>query len=244
MSLWLTIALAMAGVSPSATIVGTVTLAAADGSTRAGEGARVALTCGAARTMSTDMADDHGAFRFLNVPMDRCSIEADVQGFLAQPLTVVIAAREVVEIELRLGVAPLRAGVNVGGPTPFTSRRCRPDPAGLTRVRGDRRNGVSAESATIGVGSFWEKAVFMSQRTIERVIGRLLTDEELRHEFIRSPSRTVADLNDQGWELSRLEVDALLAIEIGLWSEVAARIDPRLQRCSLRTQDVKRDNAL
>jgi hypothetical protein len=75
----------------------------------------------------------------------------------------------------------------------------------------------------------------MSQRTIERVIGRLLTDEELRDEFIRSPRRTLAELSDQGWELNRLEVDALLTINIGLWSEVAARIDPRLQRCSLKT---------
>jgi hypothetical protein len=77
----------------------------------------------------------------------------------------------------------------------------------------------------------------MSHRTIERVIGRLLTDEELRHEFIRFPRRTLAELNDQGWELSRLEVDALLAIESDLWSEVAARIDPRLQRSSLKIHD-------
>ena len=77
----------------------------------------------------------------------------------------------------------------------------------------------------------------MSHRTIERVIGRLLTDEELRYEFIRAPRRTLAELSAQGWELSRLEVDSLLAIEIGLWSEVAARIDPRLQRCSLKTHD-------
>jgi hypothetical protein len=75
----------------------------------------------------------------------------------------------------------------------------------------------------------------MSQRTIERVIGRLLTDEELRHEFTRSPRRTLAELNEQGWDLSRFEVDALLSIEIGLWSETAARIDCRLQRCSLKT---------
>ena len=77
----------------------------------------------------------------------------------------------------------------------------------------------------------------MSHRTIERVIGRLLTDEELRQQFIRSPRRTLAELSEQGWELSRLEVDALLAIDIGLWSEVAARIDPRLQRCTLKTHD-------
>ena len=77
----------------------------------------------------------------------------------------------------------------------------------------------------------------MSHRTIERVIGRLLTDEELRLTFTRSPRQTVAELSEQGWELSRLEVDALLAIEIRLWSDVAARIDPRLQRCSLKTHD-------
>jgi hypothetical protein len=77
----------------------------------------------------------------------------------------------------------------------------------------------------------------MSQRTIERVIGRLLTDEELRLKFSRSPERTLAELSDQGWELSRLELDALLATEVGFWSEVAERIDSRLQRCSLKAQD-------
>jgi hypothetical protein len=77
----------------------------------------------------------------------------------------------------------------------------------------------------------------MSQRTIERVIGRLLTDEELRHQFTRFPKRTLVELHEQGWELSRLEIDALLAIESGLWSEVAGRIDSRLQRCSLKTED-------
>jgi hypothetical protein len=77
----------------------------------------------------------------------------------------------------------------------------------------------------------------MSQRTIERVIGRLLTDEELRFKFTRSPRRTLAELSEQGWELSRLELDALLTIEVGLWTEVARRIDSRLQRCSLKTHD-------
>ena len=56
----------------------------------------------------------------------------------------------------------------------------------------------------------------MSQRTIERVIGRLVTDEELRHQFTRFPKRTLVELNEQGWELSHLEIDALLAMEVGL----------------------------
>jgi hypothetical protein len=76
----------------------------------------------------------------------------------------------------------------------------------------------------------------MSHRTVERIIGRLLTDEELRLAFIRAPRRTVAELGEQGWELSGLEIEALLAIDLGLWSQVAARIDPRLQRSSLKIQ--------
>ncbi len=79
----------------------------------------------------------------------------------------------------------------------------------------------------------------MSHRTIERIIGRLLTDEELRLRFTRSPNRTLAELGDQGWELTRIEVDALLTMEIRLWSEVAARIDPRLQRCSLKNDEAE-----
>jgi hypothetical protein len=52
--------------------------------------------------------------------------------------------------------------------------------------------------------------------------------------------RALGELSEQGWELTRLEVDALLAIEISFWSEVAARIDRRLQRSSLKTQDAER----
>jgi hypothetical protein len=125
-------AAASAGASPSATIVGTVTLAGVDGDTFAGGGARVVLACWADRTTRTEVADDHGAFRFLNVPVDSCSIEADVQGFAGQPVRVVTAAQQVVETELLLDIAPLRAGVSVGGPAPFQApktltRSCRAD---------------------------------------------------------------------------------------------------------------------
>jgi hypothetical protein len=124
---------AIAGISPSATIVGTVTLTAADGGTFAGEGARVTLACAADDTTRTEVSDEHGAFRFLNVPVGSCSIEADVQGFVGQPVRVVTAAQQVVGTDLHLGIAPLRVGVNVGGTAPFQepkmlSRSCRSDP--------------------------------------------------------------------------------------------------------------------
>jgi hypothetical protein len=124
---------AIAGANPSATIVGTVTLTAADGGTFPGEGARVTLACPADGTTKTEVSDEHGAFRFLNVPVDGCSIQADVQGFVAQPIMVVTAADQVTATDLHLGIAPLRVGVNVGGTAPFQepkmlSRSCRSDP--------------------------------------------------------------------------------------------------------------------
>jgi hypothetical protein len=123
---------AIGGVGPSATIVGTVTLTAADGGTFPGEGARVTLACAADGTTRTEVSDQHGAFRFVNVPVDTCSIKADVQGFVAPPIRVLTAADQVAATDLHLGTAPLRVGLHVGGTVPFRvpktlPRFCRSD---------------------------------------------------------------------------------------------------------------------
>jgi hypothetical protein len=81
----------------------------------------------------------------------------------------------------------------------------------------------------------------MSQRTVERVIGRLVTDEELRLEFTCAPKQTLAALAEQGWELTGVEVAALLHTDIRLWSDAAARMDPRLQCCSLKSGEERRE---
>jgi hypothetical protein len=75
----------------------------------------------------------------------------------------------------------------------------------------------------------------MSQRNVEMLIGRLLTDEELRLRFVRQPFETLADLVAKGYEFSRGEIDALLQTDTGVWTSGAERISSRLQRCSLRT---------
>ena len=109
---------AVAGVAPGATVAGTVTLTAAGGGTFPGEGARVTLACAVDGTTRTEVSDEHGAFRFLNVPVDTCSLQADVQGFAAPPVTVITAVGQVAGTDIRLGITPLRVGVNVGGTTP------------------------------------------------------------------------------------------------------------------------------
>lgn len=77
----------------------------------------------------------------------------------------------------------------------------------------------------------------MSQRNVELLIGRLLTDEELRHRFSQAPFETLAALADQGWELTRGEIDALVETDAHLWGRVAAKLPSRLQRCSLRSEE-------
>jgi hypothetical protein len=67
------------------------------------------------------------------------------------------------------------------------------------------------------------------------MIGRLVTDEEFRLEFTRAPRETLATLAELGWELTRVEADALLRTDIRLWSDAATRVDPRLQCSSLKT---------
>ena len=74
----------------------------------------------------------------------------------------------------------------------------------------------------------------MSQRHVELLIGRLVTDEELRRRFSRAPFETLAALSEQGCELTAGEIDALVSADSQLWGKVAAKLPSRLQRCSLR----------
>jgi hypothetical protein len=76
--------------------------------------------------------------------------------------------------------------------------------------------------------------VCVSQKTVQLVIGRLVTDEEFRARFVAQPVATLAALKDQGFELTNAEIDALVQSDRTLWPSAAKRIHPRLQRCSLR----------
>ena len=81
----------------------------------------------------------------------------------------------------------------------------------------------------------------MSQRSVHLVIGRLLTDEDLRAAFVRQPAETLTELRAQGFELTDDEMAALLQSDPEVWPWMAARIHPRLQRCSLQRRPVGDD---
>jgi hypothetical protein len=75
----------------------------------------------------------------------------------------------------------------------------------------------------------------MSQKTVQLLIGQIVTDEELRRRFVRQPLETLTALRDQGVELTTSEIEALVDTDRHFWNSAAARIHPRLQRCCLRT---------
>src|SRR5262245_18487233 len=84
--------------------------------------------------------------------------------------------------------------------------------------------------------SVTRKAVTLAQRIIEMLIGRLITDEQFRYEFLNDPKTTLVDLCNRGLELSRTEIAALVSTDPALWGRTADAIDPRLQKASLKNQ--------
>jgi hypothetical protein len=75
----------------------------------------------------------------------------------------------------------------------------------------------------------------MSQKNVEIIIGKLVTDEDFRRLFQADPDRTLRELTERGTELTRSEVAALVATDARVFDRVAEALDPRLQKASLKT---------
>jgi hypothetical protein len=73
----------------------------------------------------------------------------------------------------------------------------------------------------------------LAQRHVETLIGRLITDEELRTSFLRNPEAALRQLCERGFELSATELAALISTNRELWQRAAELLDPRLQKASL-----------
>ena len=65
----------------------------------------------------------------------------------------------------------------------------------------------------------------MTQRWIEIVIGRLVTDKDLRQKFLAAPRETLLELVEHGTHLTQSEMAALVAIDAELWENAARQID-------------------
>lgn len=74
----------------------------------------------------------------------------------------------------------------------------------------------------------------MTQRFVEIVVGRLITDETFRTGFLQNPEGVLSELLDRGVHLTRAEMAALLATDASLWEQAAGSVDPRLQKVNLK----------
>jgi hypothetical protein len=73
----------------------------------------------------------------------------------------------------------------------------------------------------------------VAQRVVEMLIGRLITDEQFRAEFVADPNGALFALCERGVDLSETEIDALVNTDPTLWGRAADELDPRLQKASL-----------
>jgi hypothetical protein len=70
----------------------------------------------------------------------------------------------------------------------------------------------------------------MSHKVVQSLIGQLLTDPELREEFVQAPRDTLLTLRASGVELTDTEIQGLVQIDRSFWKIAAGHIHPSLQR--------------
>jgi hypothetical protein len=95
-----------------------------------------------------------------------------------------------------------------------------------------RRGGSDVESAP-GNEEAVLRVGIMAQKTVQLIIGQILTDEEFRSDFLERPLEILRSLRERGVELTNVEIDALAQTDRRFWLIGAEWIDARLQRCRL-----------
>jgi hypothetical protein len=81
---------------------------------------------------------------------------------------------------------------------------------------------------------FNRKRDTVAQRSIEVLIGRLITDEGFRDAFVSDPMAALRAFIDAGHDLTTVEIAALVATGPDFWERVADEVDPRLQKASFQ----------
>ena len=77
----------------------------------------------------------------------------------------------------------------------------------------------------------------MSQRDVERTLGRLLTDKGFREDFFRDPARVCLLL---GIQLAPQEVEALFRVPRSALATLGARLDDRICRLHIERGEIAR----
>ena len=76
----------------------------------------------------------------------------------------------------------------------------------------------------------------MTQKNVELVLGRLITDGEFRRSFQRNPKTAFEELAASGIELNPVERRALAALDARVLEAIVSALSPRLQRVSFHAR--------
>jgi len=79
----------------------------------------------------------------------------------------------------------------------------------------------------------------MSQCSVERTLGRLVTDPGFREAFFRDPGEAGLRI---GADLTREEIDALLRVPLGALAEFSVRLDDRICRLHIRHEPMDQES--
>lgn len=83
------------------------------------------------------------------------------------------------------------------------------------------------------------KGESMSQRGVERTLGRLVTDQGFRQDFFEDPAAASLRI---GADLTREEIDALLRVPLAALSEFSVRLDDRICRLHIRQEPMQQES--
>jgi len=83
-----------------------------------------------------------------------------------------------------------------------------------------------------------QKGEFMSQRGVERILGRMITDQGFREDFFHDPVMAGFQI---GADLTHEELDALLRIPVAALTDLSARLDDRICRLHIRNEPIEQE---
>ncbi len=70
------------------------------------------------------------------------------------------------------------------------------------------------------------------QQSLDILMDELVSDEELRESFFRSPAKTLRMAGDWGLPLSDNEMRWLMSTDSSIWESVLEELDERLQEAA------------
>jgi hypothetical protein len=72
----------------------------------------------------------------------------------------------------------------------------------------------------------------VTQRNVETLIGRLVTNPIVRRRFANDPAAVLREFQEEGYELTAIELDALAATDPNALRAFAESIDQRIRRAN------------